>query len=196
MRRTLFVLALLLIHVCHGLVRNAAFSKSYTVSEPGAVAIRYASRGEGDYQHEHIYSTDASQALTCVLSEPLTSLPRGLIWHHANNDFNVTIVVDMETPISPALWRISGSCCNLGIFTPIAAYVQGSVSLSDGPWTFLGAKWALTSGDEIDTPAETYQLDIDTSASSSDAFRFYQITVTGAMNRFMSIFAVQMLVED
>lgn len=195
MRRTLFVLALLLIQACHGLVRNAAFSKSYTVSEPGAVAVRYASRGEGDYSHEHIYSADAAHALTCVFNEPLTSLPRGLMWHHPDHDFNVTIVVDMDEPIAPALWRIIGSCCNLGIFTPIGAYVYGSFSSSDGPWTFLGAKPALTSGDEVDTPAETYLLDIDASASS-DAYRFYKITVTGAMNRFMSIFSIQMLVDD
>jgi len=192
--KILLTLAVLLVHVCHGL-RNVAFSKSYTVSEPGAVAIRYASRDAGDYQHEHVYSADASQALTCVLNEPLTSLPRGLIWHHVNNDFNVTIVVDMVEPVAPSLWRIFGACCNLGIFTPIAAHVHGSVASSGGPWTLLGSKPGLTSGDEVDTPAETYQLDINP-AATSDVYRFYKLTVTGAMNRFLSIYSIQMLVDE
>lgn len=187
------VVIIILLQCCHGL-KNAAFFKPYTLSEPGASAILYASSNGSDYQYVHVYSPNTYRALTSVTDGPFLSLPHGLIWHHVGANFNVSITLDMETPMQSALWRVSGVCCNMGIYTPIAGYVFGSAQSEDGPWTLLAANEALTSGDEVDTPAETYQLDLD--AASSESYRFIRLIVTGQANRYVSIYSVQMLVDD
>lgn len=182
-----------LLRECHGLT-NVAFFKPYTLSEPGAAAIQYSSSNGNDYHYVHIYSPNTDRVLTSISDGPFLSLPRGLIWHHTNTDFTVSITVDMETPTPSALWRINGVCCNMGFYTPIAAHVFGSTESDSGPWTHLGATTGLTSGDEVDTPADIYQLDIG--AASSESYRFFQLNVTGTANRYISIYQIQMLVDD
>lgn len=173
--------------------RNVALYKSYTLSEPGATRIRYSSHGEGDYTYISTYDSSCDRCLTSTLDDPLSTFPHGLLWHHTEVDFNVSIVMDMETPTQASTWRISGACCHQGIFTPIAGYVHGS-DLTDGPWTIVGAKVDLTAGDQMDAPAETYQLDI--APVSNDSYRFFRITVTGEANRYVSIYSLQLLVAD
>lgn len=173
--------------------RNVALYKSYTLSEPGATRIRYSSHSTGDYAYISTFDSSCDQCLTSTDDTPLTNFPHGLLWYHTGVDFNVSIVVDMETPTQASTWRISGACCHQGIFTPIAGYVYGSDS-ADGPWSIVGTKVGLTAGDQMDAPAETYQLDI--ASLVSDPYRFFRLIVTAEADRYVSIYSIQMLVDD
>lgn len=169
---------------------NLALYKSYTLSEPGMVGLRYSSHTEGDYSYVPIYNPDLVQALTWAENEPLGTLPRGFLWHHADVPFNVSVTLDLEASATVSQLRLFGSCCNMGIYTPTAVYLLGAASV-DGPFEALASKTSLTSGDQMETPAVTYILDLDVSPGAS-AYRFYRISVTGEPDRYVSIISVQL----
>lgn len=169
---------------------NLALYKFYTLSEPGMVGLRFSSHTEGDYAYVPIYNSDLIQALTWAENEPLGTLPRGFLWHHADVSFNVSVTLDLETSAAVSQLRLFGACCNMGIYTPTAVYLLGSNSV-DGPFETLAAKTNLTSGDQMETPAVTYILDLDVPPGTS-AYRFYRVSVTGEPDRYVSLISVQL----
>lgn len=169
---------------------NLALYKSYTLSEPGMVGLRFSSHTEGDYSYVPVYNSNVDQALVWTENEPLGTLPHGLLWHHADVPFNVSVTLDLETPVTVSQLRLFGGCCNMGIYTPTAVYLLGSDS-ADGPFELLASKNGLTSGDQIETPAVTYILDLDVPPGAS-SHRFYRVSVTGEPDRYVSLISVQL----
>lgn len=169
---------------------NLAAYKQYSLSEPGMSALRFSSAGEGDYVYTPVYLSYSDMVLTSCEDEPLRTLPHGLLWHHADTPFNVSVTLDLETAVAVSRLRLFGACCNMGIYTPTAVYLLGSASV-DGPFDLLASKTSLTSGDQLETPAVTYILDLDVSPGAS-AYRYYRVSVTGEPDRYVSIISVQL----
>lgn len=169
---------------------NLALYKSYTLSEPGMVGLRFSSHAESDYSYVPVYNSDVDQALVWCENEPLGTLPRGFLWHHTDVPFNVSVTLDLETSATVSQLRLFGACCNMGIYTPTAVYLLGSDS-ADGPFELMASKISLTSGDQTETPAVTYILDLDVPPGAS-AYRFYRVSVTGEPNRYVSLISVQL----
>lgn len=168
---------------------NLASYKPYTLSEPGMVGLRFSSHTEADYSYVPIYNSDLDQALVWCENEPLSAAPHGLMWHHTDAPFNVSVTLDLETTTQVSQLRLFGGCCNMGIYTPTAVYLSGSNSAA-GPFTLIASKTNLTSGDQMETPAVTYILDLF--APEVAHYRYYRIQVTGEPNRYVSIISVQL----
>lgn len=169
---------------------NLASYKPYTLSEPGMVGLKFSSHNESDYSYVPVYNSDLDQALVWCENEPLSAAPHGLMWHHTDAPFNVSVTLDLETSVQVSQLRLFGGCCNMGIYTPTAAYLSGSDS-ADGPFTLIASKTNLTSGDQLETPAVTYILDLFAPPETVH-YRYYRIQVTGEPNRYVSIISVQL----
>lgn len=169
---------------------NVAFNKPYTLSEPGMAGLVFSRHTGNDYDHIPVYRSEMTYPLVWTETEPLSSLPHGLLWHHADGPFNVSVTLDIGSMTNVAQLRLFGACCNMGIYTPTAAYLEGSV-LADGPFELIASKTNLTSGDQLETPAVTYVLDL---FATIDIFpyQYYRVTVTGEPNRFISIISIQL----
>jgi len=169
---------------------NLAVYKHYSLSEPGMSALRFSSVDEGDYVYTPVYLSYGDMVLTSCEDDPLQTLPHGLLWHHTDAPFNVSVIIDIETSANVSRLRLFGGCCNMGIYTPTAVYLSGSDS-ADGPFTLIASKTNLTSGDQLETPAVTYILDLFAPPETAH-YRYYRIQVTGEPNRYVSIISVQL----
>lgn len=169
---------------------NLALAKPYTLSEPGMIGLRFSSLDTNDYSYVPVYKPELDQALVWCENEPLGSLPHGLLWHHTDGPFNVSVTLDIGSAVNVSKLRIFGGCCNMGIYTPTAAYLLGSQS-ADGPFEFIVSKTNLTSGDQMETPAVTYMLDLFTPAETP-SYRYYRTIVTGESHRFISLISIQL----
>lgn len=183
--KIIFSLLLLAVCVLANALVDVALDREYYVDPPGFSELIFQSYGGQAYEHVSIY--DASPNLL-TLSLPVSAAP--LLWTNATSDFNATITIYLGNPSEIKEVTIKGPCCNLGIYTPIAAYVSGSLSPS-GPWTLLGKTTGLISGDEIDTPAVRYQMHFAT-APGSGSWSYVQVKVTGAAGKYMSVRTIQL----
>ena len=181
------LLALLLsIGICHALF-NAASDKSYTVNPPGFHEVVFRSHNNQGYSHVSIEAADNRQLTNDLLP---VSFPSRL-WYNATSNFNASVIIDLESPTIVKEVMLQGPCCNMGIYTPIAAYALGSSSFS-GPWSYLGESSGLVSGDDAETPAVKYEMHFVTSDQSS-AWRYVRLDVTGQAGRYMGIRLIQLL---
>ncbi len=177
---------LLSVGLCHAL-SNAASDKSYTVDPPGFHEIIFRSHNNQGYSHVPIEMVDSRQLTNDLLS---TFFPARL-WYNETADFNVSLVIDLESPTIVKEVMLQGPCCNMGIYTPIAAYALGSSSPT-GPWSYLGESSGLVSGDDAETPAVKYEMHFVTSDQSS-AWRYVRLDVTGQAGRYMGLRLIQVL---
>lgn len=176
--------------LCLAVVQAAdvAFNKAYTLSQPGYIDFVFSNHLAADYEYVPIPSTD--NEVRMLTTNMGMTIPRyGLMWINHALDYNVTLTIDAETSVSPQKLAILGHCCNMGLFTPVAAYAYGSDS-ANGPWDFLGAKQGLTAGDQIDTPATRYEL--HAILDNNRSHRYFRISVTGLAGHYISLTTVQL----
>lgn len=154
------------------------------------VGLMFSANPGEDYEHVPIYRPEATYPLVWTENEPLSSLPNGLMWHHTDGSFNVSVTLDIGSTINVSRLRLFGKCCNMGIFTPTSVYLLGSAS-ADGPFESIAFKTNLTSGDQMETPAVTYMVDL-LAPVGTPSYRYYRTIVTGESHRFISLISVQL----
>lgn len=180
------VVLVLSIGLGHALV-NVASGKSYTVDPSGFHEVVFRSHNNQGYIHNFVSMTDSRQLTNDLI--PTFFFPH--LWYSAASDFNVSLTIDLESPSVVKEVLLQGPCCNMGIYTPIAAYALGSDS-SSGPWSYLGESSGLVSGDDAETPAVRYEMHFVTSDQLS-AWRYVRLKVTGQGGRYMGIRLIQIL---
>lgn len=176
------ILLLVLVSSTTAALTNVAYLKPYTVDSPGFIDVVFQSHDNSGYYH--VGTSDASLHDEHFLTSdsPVPPIP-SIVWTNTVN-FNVTLIIDLESEYTTKEVLVEGKCCNMGVYTPTDAHLYGSLS-PDGPWTWLGGSSNLESGDQTDTPATRYRLHFVN--SYLEAFRFMRVVVTGMGNRYMSI---------
>lgn len=185
-RAWLLPLICLLITRTRALV-NVASVKPYTVDPVGFHEVVFRSHNNTGYRHISVLWEDSGQLTNDV--SPVSFPSR--LWFNQTHNFNVSVTIDLQTPAAPREALIQGPCCNMGIYTPVAAYLFGSTS-ADGPWAYLGESSGLVSGDDAATPALRYEMHFLT-ADQSTLWRFVRVIATGQNGRYMSIRQIQIL---
>ncbi len=184
MHQFVVLLSTLLVLVQHArALVDVALDQSYSLEPPGFTELVFQSHNNQGYEHAPVYSgTPGLLTLSIPISSP------SLMWTNSSVDFNVTITVSLATAVVVKEVMIKGPCCNMGIYTPIAAYAYGASS-AEGPWTFLGESAGLVSGDDVETPAQRYELHF-VCYPDAGTWSYVRLLVTGAAGKYMSIRSV------
>ncbi len=187
MRRYSLVLLLcsLLVFSAHhaGALVDVAKDRPYSLAPEGFTELVFQSHDNQGYEHVAVYGGTPG---LLTLSTPVSAPP--FVWTNPSADFNVTITVGLETAAVVKEVLLKGPCCNMGIYTPIAAYAYGAAS-ADGPWTFLGESTGLVAGDDVETPAVRYEMHF-VCLPDAGAWSYVRLFVTGAADKYMSIRSV------
>lgn len=173
----------LLVQRARALVDVAA-DRPYSLDPEGFTELVFRSHNSQGYEHAALYGGTPG---LLTLSIPISAPP--LFWTNSSADFNATITVSLAVPVVIKEVMIKGPCCNMGIYTPIAAYAYGAAS-ADGPWTLLGGSTGLVAGDDIETPAVRYEMHF-VCYSDANAWPYVRLLVTGAAGKYTSIRQIQ-----
>lgn len=176
------ILVLVLVSSATAALTNVAYLKPYTVDSPGFIDVVFQSHNSSGYYHSGISDASLHDEHFLTSDSPVPPIP-SVVWT-SSTDFNVTMIIDLESAYITKEVLIQGKCCNMGVYTPTDAHLYGSLS-QEGPWTWLGGSSNLESGDQTDTPATRYRLHFVN--SYLEALRFMRVVVTGLGNRYMSI---------
>lgn len=183
-----FVLALcclLLVQRGRALV-DVAKDRPYYINPEGFTELVFQSHNNQGYVHTAVYGVTPG---LLTLGLPISA--SSPMWTNSSADFNVTITVSLGAPVVIREVLVSGPCCNMGVYTPIAAYAYGADS-SEGPWTFLGESTGLVSGDDTETPAVRYEMHF-VCHPDAGTWSYVRLLVTGAADKYMSIRKIQIL---
>lgn len=165
---------------------DVAKDRPYSMDPEGFTELVFQSHNSQGYEHTAVYGGTPG---LLTLGMPVSAPP--FLWTNASVDFNVTVTVSLATPVVVKEVMIKGPCCNMGIYTPIAAYAYGAGSV-DGPWTFIGESTGLVAGDDVETPAVRYEMHF-VCYPGADAWSYVRLFVTGAAGKYMSIRQIQIL---
>lgn len=144
----------------------------------------FRSHNNQGYSHTPVELQDSYQLTNNLV--PLVFPPQ--LWYNETHAFNVSVIIELESPVVVKEVMLQGPCCNMGIYTPVAAYAFGSAS-STGPWSYLGESSGLVSGDDSETPAVRYEMHFVASDQSS-AWKYIRLDATGQGGRYMDMRSV------